>query len=513
MTSASPTAIAGARDRLRGAPALLIACVAVAALSLLLPSAPSYDPWAWIVWGREILFLDLDTTGGPSWKPLPVLFTLLFAPFGEIDDAVPPALWLIVARAGAVLALVMAFRLARRLTDSRGPAGIGAGLLAAAALMLTPQSLRYAAHGNEVPLAIALMLWAVDRHLDGKHRATLVLGFLACLLRPEVFPFLAVYGVWIWRMDRDQRRVLVGLAVALPVLWLVPEWIGSGNPLDAGRQATSEPLWSLSRAERPWLAVLERMHEVVGWPAEVGSAVALAFAIVRRERTVLALAATAALWLALVVAMTELAFSGNPRYFLPAVVICCVLAGVGAAWLVAAAGRVHVVAGAAIALALALATIPYLDGGEERLARQARLAGDLVELERQLDRAIAAAGGSDQVAAPGPPSVNRVLMTQLAWETEWSMGRLERTPGRAIVFSAPYRSAGWLARIDPSGGGRRRLARVGPWDVLAPLPLRTFSRLPPDVPRLSMGKGSWTLPTGLGEGTPRAPRAAGPSPR
>jgi len=510
---AKPTALGGARDRLRGAPALLIGCAAVGALSLLLPSAPSYDPWAWIVWGREILLLEFDTTGGPSWKPLPVAFTLLFAPLGEIDDAIPPALWLIVARAGAVLALVMAFRLARRLTGSDGPAGIGAGVLAAAALVLVPQSLRYTAHGNEVPLAIALMLWAVDRHLDGRHRATLVLGFLACLLRPEAFLFLALYGVWTWRMEPDQHRVLIGLAAALPALWLVPEWIGSGNPLDAGRQATSEPSWRLSRVEQPWLAVLERMHEVVGWPAEVGSAIALAFAFVRRERAVLVLSAAAVLWLGLVVAMTEIAFSGNPRYFLPAAVICCVLAGVGAAWLVAAAGRVHLVAGAAIASVLALATIPYLDAGQERLARQARLAGDMVELERQLGRAITAAGGRDRVAAPGPPSVNRVLMTQLAWETEWSMGRLERTPGRAIVFSAPYRRAGWLARIDPSGGGRHRLARVGPWDVLAPLPLRTFSRLPPDAPLLSLGKHGWTLPTGHPGGTPRAPRAAGPSPR
>ncbi|MGI8750319.1 MAG: hypothetical protein ACR2J6_07200 [Thermoleophilaceae bacterium] len=57
--------------------------------------------------------LRLDTTGGPSWKPLPVVFTTLFAPFGKIDDAIPPALWLVVARAGAMLALALSFRLGR----------------------------------------------------------------------------------------------------------------------------------------------------------------------------------------------------------------------------------------------------------------------------------------------------------------------------------------------------------------------------------------------------------------
>ena len=69
----------------RSSPVLpvLIGCLAVAALSLVFPSTPTYDPWAWIMCGREILQLDLVTTGGPSWKPLPVLFTTPFAIFGD----------------------------------------------------------------------------------------------------------------------------------------------------------------------------------------------------------------------------------------------------------------------------------------------------------------------------------------------------------------------------------------------------------------------------------------------
>ena len=54
---------------------LIVVSLVIAALSLLIPSTPSYDPWAWLVWGREIVHLDLHTTGGPSWKPLPMLFT------------------------------------------------------------------------------------------------------------------------------------------------------------------------------------------------------------------------------------------------------------------------------------------------------------------------------------------------------------------------------------------------------------------------------------------------------
>jgi hypothetical protein len=33
---------------------LIAGCLVLAGISLLLPSEPSYDPMAWLVWGREI---------------------------------------------------------------------------------------------------------------------------------------------------------------------------------------------------------------------------------------------------------------------------------------------------------------------------------------------------------------------------------------------------------------------------------------------------------------------------
>jgi hypothetical protein len=116
---------------------LAAACLALAALAHFLPAEPTYDPWAWISWGREIVHWDLDTRTGPSWKPLPVLFT---APFALLGNSAAPALWLVIARAGALLALVMAFRLARRLAGE--PWGIGAGLVAALALVTSTGFIR-----------------------------------------------------------------------------------------------------------------------------------------------------------------------------------------------------------------------------------------------------------------------------------------------------------------------------------------------------------------------------------
>src|SRR5581483_12165820 len=91
---------------------LAAAALVIGVLSLLIPSTPSYDPWAWLVWGREIVHLKLQTTAGPTWKPLPVIFTTLFAPFGKAA----PDMWLVVARAGAVMSAVMVFKVAGRLT-------------------------------------------------------------------------------------------------------------------------------------------------------------------------------------------------------------------------------------------------------------------------------------------------------------------------------------------------------------------------------------------------------------
>src|SRR5215212_6561160 len=185
--------------------AVVLACLGLAALSLLGPSTPTYDPWAWIIWGREIAHLDLNTVSGPSWKPLPILFTTPFALFG---DSAAPGLWLLISRAGGLLAIAMAYRLAARL------GGRAAGLIAGAALLLAEEFVRNFARGNSEGLLVALCLWAVERHLDGRRTDAFLLGLGAALLRPEVWPFLGLYGLWLAYTD-PRRRVVVGGAFAL----------------------------------------------------------------------------------------------------------------------------------------------------------------------------------------------------------------------------------------------------------------------------------------------------------
>jgi hypothetical protein len=442
---------------------LIAICVALGALSLLLPSEPSYDPWAWLVWGREVAHLDLNTHGGPSWKPLPVLFTTLFSPFSKIGDGIPPALWLVVARAGALLALALAFRLAYRLAGGPRAVRVGAGATAVVALLLTPLWIRYMAHGNEAPMAIAFVFWALERHLDGRRDHALILGFLACLLRPEVFPFLAVYGGLLFWREPAQRRLVVGLALALPVLWLVPEWIGSGNPLGAGQKATGEPPWSLSRQDKPWLAALERVENLTGLALELGAVAALVIAALKRERAVLGIAGVALAWVALIVVMTQTGFTGNSRYFLVPLALVCVLGGVGAAKLVQLVPRAA--AQAAVAALVLVAAGLYVQPRLNRVDRQVDSARKLARLQANLETAIDRAGGAGAVLSRGDPTVNRGFVTRMAWEVKVPIHDIEKADGQGFVFAAHSRQAGRPPRvsIEPR---MTELFRQGQWSVL-----------------------------------------------
>ena len=129
-----------------------------AALSLLLPSALTYDPTAWAIWGREITQLDLDTVNGPAWKPLPVLVTTVAAPLG---DAMP-YVWLLIARACAIAACILTYVVADRI------AGRTAGVAAAGTLALMPWFVENAALGNSEAVGVTLVLAGVLAHLEGR---------------------------------------------------------------------------------------------------------------------------------------------------------------------------------------------------------------------------------------------------------------------------------------------------------------------------------------------------------
>ena len=399
---------------------LLAGCFALAGLSLLLPSVPTYDPWAWIIWGREIAHLDLVTTTGPSWKPLPVIFT---TPFSLAGDDGAPLLWLVVARAGGILAFAMAFRLGKRL------AGPIAGLIAAGSLILADEFIRNFFRGNSEGILVALCLWAIERHLDGRRRDAILLGIGAALLRPEVWPFIALYGLYLIATDWHRENKLpvkttvlvIGGGLALGILWFVPEYLGSGDFLRAAARARKPNPDSAAFAAPPVNEVFNRSAAVLSPPVYVGGVLAFGAALYafikrRQDGLMLAMAAIGTVLMIAVAGMTQAGFAGNLRYIALPAALVCVLAGAGWVWLVKSSNaRFGTIAATLLTLVIAAASAPYviddineLDLAGQRIQAEADLYGTVPE-------AIKAGGGEKALKSCGTVYTGAFQTQAVAW--------------------------------------------------------------------------------------------------
>ena len=281
------------------------------------------------MWGRQLAHLDLATTAGPSFKPLPVL---VLAPLSVLGGATP-VVWMGLMRAAAVLSLVLAYRVGARL------AGPLAGAVAALSLALSADLYRTALLGSAEPVLIALTLGAVDRHMAGRRDWALVLVALAGLIRPEAWVLLGLYGVYVWLHEPGLRPLAVAAVVLPPVLWLGLDWIGSGDPLHGSSTATSATEGSAANASVPAFEVVRRAADAIILPTLVLAGVGIVAAARRRDRAALSLAALALGWIAVVAIMAEVGFTGTRRYLAAPAAALCVLAGVGFASLLDAVRR------------------------------------------------------------------------------------------------------------------------------------------------------------------------------
>jgi hypothetical protein len=466
MSVAAPTA---SRHAAAVGGAVIAGCLALAALSLLAPSIPSYDPFAWLVWGRELVepSQSFGLAGGPSWKPLPVLFT---APFALVAGGAAPSLWLLVARTGALLALTGAYALGARL------AGMWAGVVAAVAVLLTDQFTSLAWRGASEPLLLACVLWAIERHLAGRRGTAFALAVAAALVRPEAWPFLGLYALWRWRETAWRERLLmVGGLLLVPLLWFGPPAM-VGDPFAASSHAAN---YNGQTGSDPALTALRRGLALTLAP--VWALAAVAVALRSRDRVVRLLALGALAWLLLVVVMTVAGYPGLARFMLPAAAVACVLAGVGAVELVqrASAGGRRA-AGALAAILLLAVGAAFGVGRASTEVSQTRTAIDAAGLQHQLTQAIAATGGRARVLACGVVAVNHTAQTAFAWKLHVQLSRVVydvRFPG--VVFRGPRSLAlGGTPQIRLAPPWRKvLLAHTGVWYVKAVLP--DHAPLPP----------------------------------
>jgi hypothetical protein len=438
-----------------------VACLAAGALSTaLLPTVPSYDPWAWIVWGREVVdpHLAFAVGGGSSWKPLPVMFTTVFALFG----GAAPTLWVIVARAGGLLGLVAGYRLASRLLGG-GLWGAIAGSLAAAAIVLTRDWGYYMFRGTSEPLLIATWLWAIDRHLVRRHGSAFLLAVATGLVRPEAWPFILLYGVWLWIREPRLRPLLLAGVAAIPLFWFVPAWIGSGQPFLAAIHAHE---YNGHLGSNRLLAVLRRGADLQIAPALVFAVVGTLLLV--RSRIAAWLAVLVASWWTVVVAMTLGGFPGLERFYLPAAAVICVLAGAGAVRLARLGGRAPWLPPVLITLLVA-GSSPFAAHRVSMLRAQEPFAARAVRRLDQLSAAVAAVGGHRQ-AYPCHSSftaVNHSVQSALAWKLDVTLGRVGTSMRhQGLMFVGPHDGIdGRAPAVNPALTRRRLIARVGPWRV------------------------------------------------
>jgi hypothetical protein len=412
---------------------LLLACLALAALAHFLPAGPTYDPWAWITWGREITEWNLDTRTGPSWKPLPVLFT---TPFALAGDEAAPELWLVVAQAGGLLAFAFTYRLAARL------AGWPAGLIAAGGLVLADEFIRNFARGNSEGLLVGLCLWAIERHLDGRRRDAFLLGVAAGLLRPELWPFLLLYGLWLMWSQPHTRVLVLGCGALTVVAWLVPEYLGSGDFMRAASRAREPNPDSAAFADFPFWETFRRSASVLMVPLLLGAAIALARAWRARDRVRLILGGVAAALMVAVAAMTQAGFAGNLRYVALPAALVCVLAGAGWVELVRdSARRVGRARGAAVAVVLAAVAAPFVVADVDKLRFDLDVVRAESELYDRLPPIVAKAGGAAALLRCGPVYAPPFEVQAVAWAMHVhssQVGIFANPPGTVLAghFSA-----------------------------------------------------------------------------
>lgn len=446
---------------------LLIGALVLAAGSLLvLPHGIAYDPYSWVIWGREVAHLDLDTQdAATAVKPLPIFLTTALAPTGSLA----PVLWLVVARAGALLAVALAFRLGRRL------GGVGAGIVAAVGLAACNQVISYLfMTGMSEPIAAAAVLAVADNALQSRRRSTLVCLAAAGLLRPEAWFFLIGYCAWLGLNASMRRRALLAvLAIVIPASWFVIDWFGSGHLLRSAAAASHQSQGGPLLTREPGLATVQETWHLASGPIIVLFLLGLGVALLSWRRSGrpspsvwLGLAALGWLTVAAVMAQARIATGAN-RYLLPGAALACVVAGVFVVDCARAMLRLRpdsrvtiaaVVLGVLVLGAFASPRFAYVGKQVHNGVISGRR---ITRLTNSLPGAIRLAGGRDAINRCGSVSTEAFQVPMVAWQLDRAVGTVTVHPA---VPGTILQQAG--APGVPAGStGYRNLGSAGPADA------------------------------------------------
>lgn len=435
MTGAGATS--QRRRKLHGGWIAAVILVVVAVLFVVLTRMkPAYDAYGWMVWGRQTLHWNLDTNGAPSWKPLTLLFTLPFALVARAQTF----LWMAAAVVGAFAGVVFGGRIAYKLTGP-APGRPYAPIIAAAFAGLGVLGIAGYWHqiliANADPMIVALCLAAIDFHLSKRYRLAFAMVVLASLGRPEAWPFALGYAIWAWWAVPEMRSMAVAGVVSIPLLWFGISALTAKSWLRAGDLALN----SVNAIHgNKFIGVPRRVLGLHGPPMQIAAGLAIAFAVVIRDKVWLALAALAFAWVGVEIAFALHGWSAVTRYLFEPEAVLVVLAGAGLGRVLAAGSPTSVaarLAGVAIAAILIGSLIPTAvirargAHWEVMLRRH-----DAVRI-RRLEAVIKQVGGPARIRACGQPVTIVGWQSTLAWETGLNVGNVGYKPGRSIHKGNP----------------------------------------------------------------------------
>jgi hypothetical protein len=463
------------RRRLQGGAGVLVV-VAILLLAVALGvvlwarTRPSFDSYGWLVWGHQTIAGSLDTNAAPSWKPLPYLFTVPFALFGRYEMW----LWMITSVAVSLGGAVAAGRIAYRLTlatpraedaerwsaDRRVRyAALAAGIFAAVALLGIRDWWHYMLSAQSDTMIVALCLGAIDCHLSGRPRWAFVLGALASLGRPEVWPFLGLYSIWAWRAIPSMRWLIGGGIVALLVFWFgIPAlssrspFVSATNAVGSGRRLRSNRVFG----------TVDRFLDLHETPLELAALLSVAWAAIRRDRVILTLAGGAALWIVVEIAFSLHGWPGLGRYMFPAAGVMVVLGAVFVGRVLVEiprllAGRFSTARLSPVSSLVGVALVAVIVGtmvpaavSRGRIERRDLKAQRARTKEiNQLAGIVTKLGGAARLNACGEPLTRLEYQTVLAWTLHVNVAKVgfKYAPaihhGNPIVLFTPRPHGGW----------------------------------------------------------------------
>jgi hypothetical protein len=428
------------------------------ALVLWAGTRPGFDPYGWLTWGHQTVHGSLDTNAAPSWKPLPYLFTTVFAFAGHYEMR----LWMITSAVISLAGVVFAGRIAYKLTGAsreRPWAPWVAAAFAGVALLGMRDELGYSyfhyiLSSQSDPMIVTFCLAAIDCHLDDRPRAAFVMGCLAALGRPEVWPFLGLYTIWLWRERPSTRLVLVIGVVVMALLWFgIPaltsrSWfVAADNANGSGRAPQGNRI----------IAVIHRFVDLHHWPLELAALLGVGFAALRRDRTSLVLAGAVVAWVILEIAFALHGWPGLGRYMFEAAGVVIVLAGacVGRLLCGVRVGRLSLPswAGAGLVALLVIGLIPpAISAAHDEHKDIVHQRKRSTEIDR-LSGVVSRLGGAARIRGCGEPLTRLEYQTMLAYTLGENVNQVGFKYGKAIghgnpiILFTPYSTGiGWQVR-------------------------------------------------------------------